>query len=154
MTDRVATAPRLRPLELKWIEEGDQRVLFLRDPGGVAPSPAFVPAWVAVLLSFCDGERDVAGVRAAFELHTGQPITTGQVQRVLDELDVALFLDSPRFAEARERAVRTYREAAFRPPALAGRVYPDQPTELVRALDAYGAGGTDEPSDAVGEVRG
>jgi AmmeMemoRadiSam system protein B len=154
MANRLGTAPRLRPLELKWMEEGDQRVLFLRDPGGVAPSPAFVPAWVAVLLSFCDGERDVSAVRAAFELHTGQPITTGQVQRVLDELDEALFLDSPRYAEARERLGRTYREAAFRAPALAGRVYPDQPSELVRALDGYGCDAAPEALAATGEVRG
>ena len=44
----------------------------MRDPAGIAPNAATVPRWVALLLSLCDGERDLAAIRAAFELRTGE----------------------------------------------------------------------------------
>lgn len=130
--------PRLRPLELKWVQDGAEQYLFMRDPSGVAPRPVLVPTFVALLLSLCDGERDLAGIRAAFELRTGQPITIDRVREVLQQLDEALFLDSPRFRAAHDALIREYRERAFRPPALAGRVYPPEPSALLDALKRYG----------------
>ncbi len=145
--DVDGSRPRLRPLELKWLEDGANRLLLLRDPTGIAPHAAAVPAWVALLLSLCDGERDATALRTAFELRTGQPISLTRVNEVLSQLDEALLLDSPRFREARERLVAEYRAAAFRPPALANRVYPGTADALARALDAYGHGATSPAAD-------
>lgn len=153
MAETLALRPRLRPLELKWLEDGERPVLFMRDPTGVAPHPATVPGWLALLLGFFDGERDAAAISAAFELRTGQRLDPSEIQRVVDELDQALFLDSPRFRAARDELVRSYREAAFRPPVHADRVYPGQPTELARQLDGYRRQELDGASGA-SEVRG
>lgn len=145
--------PRLRPLELKWVQDGADRRLFLRDPSGIAPHAVLVPPLVAVLLSLCDGERDLAGIRAAFELRTGHDIPAEQVEAILRQIDEALFLDSPRFRDRRDALIREYRDAAFRPPALAGRVYPPDPTALLAELDDYGqTPPAIEPRD--GAVRG
>ena len=146
--------PRLRPLEFKWISHGGQQLLLMRDPTGIAPDPALIPPAVALLLGLCDGERDISGIRAAFELRTGQPVTTDQIADLLAQLDAALFLDSPRFHAAHEQALAEYRGAAFRPPALAGRVYPAEPSRLLAALAGYREGSAPGPVTGSGDVRG
>lgn len=146
--------PRLRPLELKWVQDGAEQLLFMRDPAGIAPQSVLVPTFVALLLSLCDGERDLAGIRAAFELRTGQPITIDRVRDVLRQLDEALFLDSPRFRSARDALIREYREAAFRPPTLAGRVYPSEPSSLLDELKNYGPRDQAPSENALPQLRG
>jgi AmmeMemoRadiSam system protein B len=146
--------PRLRHLELKWLTDGPEPLLFLRDPTGVAPASATVHRWVAVILGFCDGERDLNAIRAAFERRTGQAVPVDQLRNLFDQLDDALFLDSPRYYEKRHEVLRAYRDAAFRPPALADRVYPSDPNRLVTELDAYGPRNTGVAETRLSEVRG
>jgi hypothetical protein len=114
--------------------------LFIRDPSGVAPHAATVPAWVAYVISLLDGERDLPGICAAFELRTGQRLPTEQIESVLQQLDDALFLESPAFETAWREAIQTYREAPTRPTALADRVYPSDPTKLRAALADFDIG--------------
>jgi AmmeMemoRadiSam system protein B len=64
-------------------------------------------------------------------------------------LDEALLLDNDRFAQALERALTAYRQAPFRPPALAGRSYPADPDALRQLLDGYL-----EAADGEGEDKG
>jgi len=129
--------PRLRPLELKWIEDGGQPRLFIRDPSGVSPHAVTVPGWVALLLGFCDGSRDVEEIRSAFEGRTGRNIVQQQITDLLDQLDELLFLDTPRFQAARDAQIAEFRTRPFRPPSHAGAVYPTDPTALRKALDTY-----------------
>jgi len=145
--------PRLRPLELKWLDGDGRQVLYLRDPSGLAPSSATVPGWVAFLLSLFDGERDVSAIRAAFELRTGQPLTASRVEDVVRQLDEALFLDSSRFRSVRGSALHDYRSAAFRPPALADRVYPGESTQLLETLRGYDRV-TPSETTSPGRIRG
>jgi AmmeMemoRadiSam system protein B len=146
------TRPRLRPLEVKWLDDS-RHALYLRDPTGLAPSPATVPGWVALLLSLFDGRRDVPAICAAFELRTGQSIPATRVRDVVAQLDEALFLDSPRLAAARKKVIREYHQAPFRPPALADRVYPTDPARLDAEFRAYESGGPGAAA-TVGAVRG
>jgi AmmeMemoRadiSam system protein B len=143
----------LRPLELKWLDDGPDPVLFMRDPSGIAPISATVPRWVAFLLSLCDGERDLGAIRAAFELRTGQSIPRDRLEDLFRQLDESLFLESPHFYATKAATLRAYREAAFRPPALADRVYPSRPAALLEAFDAYG-GKQPGPAENMGTVRG
>lgn len=146
-----ASAPRLRPLELKWIQEGGQPRLFMRDPSGISSHAVAVPGWVALLLGFCDGAHDPSEIRAAFEQRTGQAIPQEQVDSLLDQLDELLFLDSPRFLAAQRALIADYRNADFRRPSHAGAVYPTDPSALLAALDGY-RDGSSEPTDR--PVRG
>lgn len=130
--------PRLRPLEMKWLRDGAGQVLYLRDPAGVAPHAVFVPPFVAVILSFCDGEADLAQISATFEARTGQSISTDQLTDILRQLDEALLLDSPRFRAAQQALLEAYRAAPFRAPAHAGRVYATDPSALQTELAEYG----------------
>lgn len=138
--------PRLRPLELKWVHEGTGQALMMRDPSGIAPRAVYVPPTVALLLGYCDGERDLAGIRAAFEARTGQRVASEQVEGILRQLDELLFLDSPRFRATRAALIQEYRAGEFRPPSLAGRVYADEAAALRAELAGYGQ---DLPTSAV-----
>ncbi|MGH2460974.1 MAG: AmmeMemoRadiSam system protein B, partial [Chloroflexota bacterium] len=136
--------PRLRPLEMKWVQEGAGQVLYIRDPSGIAPNAVFVPPFVAIVLSFCDGQRDLPGIRAEFEQRTGQPISLDQLTNILRQIDEALFLDSPRFRATRGTLIDDFRGGASRAPALAGRAYPAEPAALLEELRGYGTGLLDD----------
>lgn len=129
--------PRLRLLEMDWVEYEGQRLLRLRDPLRITDNVALLPQAVAYVLSFCDGTRDARHVSAALSLSAGVAITPSQVDALVAQLDDALLMDSPRFAEAYARELAAYRAAPFREPALAGPAYsPDAPA-LRRTLDDY-----------------
>ncbi|HEX5414512.1 MAG TPA: AmmeMemoRadiSam system protein B [Chloroflexota bacterium] len=145
------SAPRLRSLELKWIQEGGEPRLFMRDPAGISPHAVAVPGWVAMLLGFCDGQHDISGIQAGFAQRTGQVIPREQVEGLLEQLDELLFLDSPNFTAARASLLDDFHAAPFRAPSHAGAVYPTDAEALVAALDGY-RDGLNEPTDR--PVRG
>jgi AmmeMemoRadiSam system protein B len=128
--------PRLRPLDVQWHMHQGQPMLVLRDRLGLAQHAVGVPAALAVLLSLCDGTRDRAALRAAFELRTGLHLTAAELDGILAQLDAALLLEGPRVEEARAAALAAYRAAPFRPPALADAVYPAEAVALRAQLEA------------------
>ncbi|HXG42680.1 MAG TPA: AmmeMemoRadiSam system protein B [Dehalococcoidia bacterium] len=139
MTERAApsSGPRLRPLDVRLFGQGSQAFYYLRDPLGLSPQDTFLPAWLGPLLALMDGTRDLPQLQAAFQLLTGRYLPLSQLESLVRELDERLLLEGPRLAEARRRALEEYRTAPHRPPALAAKVYPADPQELVRALDDY-----------------
>lgn len=132
-----AFRPRLRPLDAQWHEDGGQRFLVLRDRLGLSPEAVLVPPPVALLLSLCDGTRDLATLRAGFELRTGTRVSLAELDQLFAKLDAALLLESPRADEAHEAALEAYRAAPHRPLALADRAYPAAAAELEPILATY-----------------
>lgn len=134
--------PRLRPLEMDWVEHDGQRLLRLRDPLRITDNVALLPQAVAYVLSFCDGTRDAGQVSAALAVSAGVAISPSQVRALVAQLDDALLMESPRFTEAYAGAIAAFRGAPFRKPALAGSAYPSDAHALRRSLDGYirGAG--------------
>src|SRR5262249_58836632 len=91
------------------------------------------------VLALCDGTReDSRALGAALAIRFGLPIDTGSIEGLLQALDEALLLDNERHRDARQVALSQYREASFRPPALAGPSYPAEPDELRRLLTRFG----------------
>ena len=109
----------------------------LQDPLRLAGNGIMVPQAVAPLLGLCDGTRSLADLRTGFTLRTGVSLTPSQVESLIDALDEACLLNNPRFSQVLDRAMDTYRSASFRPPALAGGGYPEDPAELQAAMDGY-----------------
>jgi hypothetical protein len=105
--------------------EGEAR-LWLRDPLELAGrgQAVLVPEPLVPLLAGWDGTHDAAELGRRFEARTGMALPPGTVERLVDALDGALLLDSPRFREALDRAGRAYRQQPFRQPTIAGRGYP------------------------------
>src|SRR5215813_9121499 len=130
--------PRLRPLDLKPIVYQGQRLLLLRDPLQLSDKTLLVPQVLGPVLALCDGTReDSRALGAALAIRFGLPIDPGSIEQLLEALDEALLLDNERHEDARQAALGRYREAPFRPPALAGASYPAEPDELRSLLRSY-----------------
>lgn len=136
------SGPRLRPVDAQWHEHDGQPLLVLRDRLGLAEHVVAVPPAVALLLSLCDGTRDLAALRAAFALRTGMHVSQEELRALLDQLDAALLLEGPRVEAARATALAAYRRAPARAPALAGAVYPADAAELGAVCQVYVERGT------------
>jgi len=97
-----------------------------------------VPQVLGPVLALCDGTReDSRALGAALAVRFGLPIDAGSIDQLLEALDEALLLDNERHQDARQAALGQYREAPFRPPALAGPSYPGDPDELRNLLRSY-----------------
>ncbi|MCL4466507.1 MAG: AmmeMemoRadiSam system protein B [Chloroflexi bacterium] len=129
--------PKLRPIDAQWITHDEKLVLVLRDRLDLSGRMVLVPAALAPLLTLCDGTRDLGRLRASFELRYGLALPPSLLENFVNQLDEALFLDSPRFQAATAEALAEYRAAPFRPLALAGRSYPADPRELGQAFADY-----------------
>jgi AmmeMemoRadiSam system protein B len=141
--------PKLRPLDLRWVSGPDGRsYLTLRDPLRLARQTLLIPADLAPLLGLMDGSRDIPTLCAAFTLRTGLPLSVTRVQALVAQLERALLLEGPRFQAAWQEALEGYRRAPYRPPAMAGTVYPPDPEALERLFRRAweGAGGDSPPT--------
>ena len=129
--------PKLRSLNLQWVEWEGQQVISLQDPLRLSEGVLMVAGPMAPLLALLDGTRDLDGLRVGFLLRTGVTLSPSQIKGFIEGLDDALMLENQRFRDAMDQAIQRYRSAPFRAPALAGAGYPDDPAELLDALDAY-----------------
>ena len=129
--------PRLRPVEvLPTVVEGQQLYL-LRDHVEPEGPALLVSAEGLLLLSFMDGERDLAGVRAAFALRTGQMLSAAQVEAFVRGLDETYLLVGARHDRRLEALRATFRTAPRRAAIHAGGAYPGDAAALEAALDAH-----------------
>jgi AmmeMemoRadiSam system protein B len=151
--------PKLRPIDVRPTVDRGRPVLLLRDPLGISDKVVVVPQALGPLLALCDGSRTLPELHAGFLVRTGLQITPDLVQKVMDQLDGALLLESDGFDDAYAEALDDYRTAPFRLPGLAGAGYPAEPAELRQMLDdqlAAAAGnqsGAEAPSEN-GQVNG
>lgn len=135
------------------VERGQQGVL-LSDPLGVSQKRLFIPGSLTLLLTLIDGTRDIGTIRTGFELRTGTPLSDSLVERLVSELDGALFLENENFRQACEVALKDYRSASSRRPVLAGKCCPANAEELGAFLKRYLDEVEDEGFERPGELRG
>ena len=135
-----------------------QPVLLLRDTLELSDQVVVLPHAMGQLLGLCDGTRSMPELRAALAQQTGMAVTEDFIQQFVEHLDGALLLEGERFEQAQQEALNAYREADFRPPALAGTGYPDDANELQTLLKSYSpsedGAGTGEVSRADRNIVG
>jgi hypothetical protein len=148
--------PRLRAVAPEFTEHEGRPMLLLRDHLRLADQSILVPPQLAILLSLFDGRRDHATIRSAYQDQTGESITAIELDRLIGQFAALLLLDSPEATAAYQAATTAYRTAPFRPPALAGRVYPADAQALTRRIDGWlaDAGRRGGTPPATGTVRG
>jgi AmmeMemoRadiSam system protein B len=128
--------PRLRPVETVFIHERARgRVLLLRDREGIAPGAVMVPAELAAVVVRLDGTRTAAQVAALASRDTGKRLTAALVERIVDELDGAAMLDTPRFRARRCQVVRDFAAATVRAAGHAGGSYHGEAGPLARYIE-------------------
>jgi AmmeMemoRadiSam system protein B len=144
--------PKLRPVDARSFQRGDQILIALRDPLGLADQTLFIPQQLGPILALIDGTRDARSLSAAIAVRLGMSISQSEIEQFLAAFDQALLLDNDRSAEAMVLARDEYLQASHREPALAGATYPEKPDELRELLQGYLDATDDRP--AFDEVRG
>ncbi len=129
--------PKLRPLNLRWIQWEGKEALVLQDPLRMAENSLVVPRPLTPFLALLDGLRNTEEIAAGFLLRTGVSVPAAQVASFVQALDDALLLENQRFFASRQEALEKYRSGPFRTPALAPGGYSNDPEELRRTFDEY-----------------
>lgn len=136
----IPQQPRLRRIESFPISRPDGEVVFtLRDPEGFSGAVVISFA-AAVLTSFMDGTRSLAEIQDVFRKRFGQPVSSGDLERLVRELDDRLLLDTERFRARWKREIESYLNSPARPAAHAGQAYPNDPDKLREHLSALFTG--------------
>ncbi len=129
--------PKLRQLDMRPHTQAGQSYILLRDPTQLSDQNLLVPQFLAAALAYCDGAHDVRAISRAFERQHGVTLPADLLTELLTALDEALMLDNERTAAMRTQTLAAYRQAPFRPPALAGQAYPAEPRALQRLFQRY-----------------
>ncbi len=128
--------PRLRRLESFPVSQPQGEVVFaLRDPEGFSGS-VVLPYAAAVLASYMDGTRTLAGIQEAFSRQIGQPVALAEIEQLVRALDDRLLLDTDRFRRRWKQEIEFYLNSQTRAAAHAGGAYADEPQALRQQLDA------------------
>jgi AmmeMemoRadiSam system protein B len=128
--------PSLRYLEFRPVEHEGQKYFHAHDRYEFADDVLLPRAWAGVL-QLLDGTRDVDAIIRDYASQHGETLTREIVEAILEQLDEALVLDSPRFREHQAETVRAFEEASTRASSCAGRSYPDDEAELKELLNRF-----------------
>jgi AmmeMemoRadiSam system protein B len=130
------TRPRLRPVESIVIPDSTHgKVLVLRDTQGITSASATLPPLLVPIVARFDGARSCEQVAKDASRELGEEIPFDVVVKLANDLDEALFLEGPRFEDARAAVERDFANAPVRPASHAGGAYFDDPRALRRYLD-------------------
>ncbi len=128
--------PKLRAIEAVVVPDAVHgRALMLRDGEGVAPRAVVVPGPLVAIVARFDGTRTIEQIAADAARAGGRPIDVAAVEGLAEDLDRALFLDSPRFRARRREMEAAFAALAVRPASHAGGAYHGDAGELGRYID-------------------
>ena len=133
----IPSKPKLRRVEPMWVEHTGRRFLYLRDPLAISDSTIMLPSYLAPIVAFMDGTRDLDAIRASMALRGGLDMSEDDLRSVVSQLDQALMIENGLFRGAHRRALRSFRSGESRPPAHVGAVYPETPELLDAAIDEW-----------------
>jgi len=127
---------QFRGLNAQPVEVEGRTLVVLQDPLGLCSGQPLLLPEAYHLLTLLDGTRTVEQIRAACQALVGQPVGLEEIESIIGQFDEHLFLASPRFEEALERARAEFKRLDFRSASQAGLSYPGQASELNQVLDA------------------
>ena len=128
--------PRLRPVEIFPLKQGEQTLLCLRDPQNFSQSVA-ISAVAYFILAHCDGNHSLVDIQAAYSKRFGDLLFSEDVKKLLDVLDQHYYFYNERFLEHQRKIIEDFRRLPVRPAAHAPAVYPEDPVKLKSQLDGY-----------------
>jgi hypothetical protein len=135
--DELPEYPRLRPLVLVPVSDGQRELLLVSDPLGVIPGQPVLGIDALAILQLLDGSVSVNDLTAVL-MRESKDIRIGtMVREFIRQLDDLLMLDSPKFEQAYRELRETYHPLEIRQAALEGHSYPAEPEALEKFLDAH-----------------
>lgn len=125
----------------------------LRDTEGVTQNVVTIPLPLVPIVARFTGAWSVADIAEQTSKETGSVVPEELVKELADELDKALFLESPRYRAERKRVENEFLTSQVRAATHAGGAYHADPVKLHAYLDreCLDAAGT---KDKNGSVRG
>jgi MEMO1 family protein len=129
--------PKIRPVEAFPVEQQGQTYILLRDPTRIAPEPILIGMGAYFLVAQMDGSNERLDLQAAFARRFGEILPSEQIQQLIEALDRAYFLDSPRYADHLRTLAEEFARSPQRPAALAGLAYENDPAQLRQEIAGY-----------------
>ena len=127
--------PKLRwPIEMRLDKVQGQQALVLRCPIGIAERPLVLRPAVIPILNSCNGSASVAEIAGKF---AEQGLQEKAVRELVAVLEQHLFLDSPAFTAAEEKARDDFAKVSVRTPVLSGAAYPAEKEKLSAEVDKF-----------------
>jgi MEMO1 family protein len=114
MSDSKFSGPRLRPVEAFPVEHEGERMILVQDPSGLADGPLIVSMAGFFAITLLDGGRSLGDIREVFQSRFNQELPTEQLEDMVEQLDLAHYLESERFTEFYGTLVDAYRAASTR----------------------------------------
>ncbi|MHC4250879.1 MAG: AmmeMemoRadiSam system protein B [Planctomycetota bacterium] len=149
MTDLLR--PQVRPLEAIHYRHKGQDMFCLRDPSRLSDRELHVSADVFLIASLFDGERGLTDVQSEVARRVGSPVASADIQKVVDALDNAHFLEGAAFESWRAEVEDEFRAAPVRASVLAGNCYPEDHRDIPKFLDKFFLG--NEGPGKAGDAR-
>lgn len=126
LRDGIDAAPANRDGETFYI---------LYDRAGVTASRLLVSPLGLLIAGRLDGSASVLEVSDNLSQEFGGAIACSEVEKIVDALDEALFLDGDRFEDYQAQAERDFQASPLRPAGSAGSAYAADPVKLAAELD-------------------
>jgi AmmeMemoRadiSam system protein B len=140
---RVETAedlpeyPRLRPIQISPVRDGDRELLVISDPLGVTPGQPVLGFETIAILQLLDGTTSLNDIQALVMQESKDLRVGNMVREFIGKLDEMLLLQSPRFEAALARMQAEWHPLEVRPAALDGVCYPAERAALEKYLDEH-----------------
>ena len=136
-TEELPEYPRLRPLILMPVDDGERELLLVTDPLGVIPGQPVLSIEALTLLELLDGSVSIGDLTAVL-MRESKDLRMGNVVRdFVAELDRLLMLESPRFEAAYRELRAAWHVLEIRPAVCETRSYPAEPAELATFLKGH-----------------
>jgi len=124
--------PKIRPLEVVPVQSGGRQGFLLRDLQGLAAQEIMIPADVAFLISQFDGTHTVREAQLSYVRRFGTLLTSDRIEKLIEQLDEALLLDSEHFRARRSQLEAEFRAQPVRRATHAGKAYEEAAATFVR----------------------
>ena len=129
--------PKVRNIDVFPLEVGRQRMVGLRDPSNLTDEVLVVPHSTIFLLRFFDGRHSLLDIQAEYMRQYGEILFTDSLQKLIEELDSHLFLESDRFRECQEKMVQEFKSSRVRKACHVEKGYPSDPEKLKEMLEGF-----------------
>jgi AmmeMemoRadiSam system protein B len=131
--------PKIRAVEAFPIDDvaSKTRLVCLRDPLGYASQPIGLGIDAYYLVTLFDGNHSLEEIARSFARRFGEQIELGRLRELVNALDSAYYLDSPRLAARIEELRAEFQRGPTRAAVHAGLCYESEPTRLRAELAAW-----------------
>jgi len=127
--------PRIRPLEMIPLRNGEKELILIRDPEGIMEENLIVSKDVAYLISLMNGRRTLRDIQAEYMRIFGELLYMEKINDLVRSLDEHFLLENERYETYLRALKEEYDLLEVRPPSLAGKSYPGGRMELLYFLD-------------------